>query len=1242
MQAMLPQYRFEVLLGRGGMGAVYKAVQVSLDRPVAVKVLPGGLIDDTDAQFAERFKNEARTMAKLNHPSIVNVFEFGETQTGLLYIVMEFVNGTDVARMISAQGKLPEDYALSITAHVCDALNYAHRNGIIHRDIKPANILINMDGAVKVADFGLAKQNDPGQSGLTKTNMAMGTPDFVAPEALIPGMPLDGRADLYAIGVMLYQMLTGEIPRGMWTMPGLKLGTDPRFDAIIAKAMQTDRESRYQSAAEIRRDLDTILTIPRAAAQTAAPAPKVVETAAKPAAGDAPAPPKKHSKAGDASKSPAAAGKSTRGLFMGVSVSVLALVGGWFAVNRPVESEKSPEVATKVASEPKPVSKPSPPPSTAKAATLPRPPKRNALKTIDLLALLDPVKDAVAVTKEAGRNEWKREGSSLVFQPDGQSGKLAPPVALECSDYEIEFKATKHSGNDRIHVDLPLKNGRILPLVFNGHGRKVIGEQDGQTWGNAEREVHVAIRVIDGPGSTDRVFIQRLNVKGNPLADWSGDLDAHGKQGESHPEFPGQPLTSVFVKSDKYAVQVFTLRVFEGDAKVLRKARPESRLETPPPMKAAPVAAAMPAPAPAAMPSVAKPLPAGTEPSMPPPSDPVALKLADFETKFQAALEREAEAAYKAHINTLNTGYLAALDRELSAAAKAARLDDALVLREEKQRIVDGKGLPPEDLDTLPDSLKRLRGTWRSTEAGYAKVRNAKAAPLFETYDRALEGFQKELTQQNKIDDALRIKEARDALAARRAEAVAVVDAPVAAEKTAPPAPSAVAAGESGSSWRRAAEWVLSLGGEINVKGVAGGIKAVKDLPSGRFSIQRIFLNLKPKEGAAITDDDLTRLNGLRDLEVLQLHHLPNVTGSGLAALASCADSMREIECYNVGLQPACIDHLLRWKNLQVVNFNDTKSLTSEALARLAALKHLRDLSLRGNPGFDSKALLALAECTKVTSLDLNGTAVADEGLSALKGMTGLERLDLVDVRGVHGSGLAHLAGLMQLKTLRLANTQVVDESLRALSNLTSLEVLDLKQTKITSACLPHLAGLTKLKSLNLAAPDFTGEGLNVLSGCVVLDDLCLGGGGGNPPCNITNQGLRDLAAAALPALKKLSIKGKTLTDEGIAYLGSLKLTDLYLERQPGVEGARAIARMPTVRKLNFGGGPAGDAVIAELMAIKSLEDLSFYDCEVTDAALPGLLAMPKLTRFFFYRSKITPAAIVAAKKTRPGLKIGQ
>ena len=264
MQTMLPQYSFEKLLGRGGMGAVYKAVQITLQRPVAIKVLPGDLAQDEDIQFAERFKNEALTMAKLSHPNIVDVYDFGQTQSGLLYIVMQFVDGTDVAQMIASESRLHEEYALSITAHVCDALAYAHKNGVIHRDIKPANILIDKEGSVKVADFGLAKANDSGH-GLTKTNMAMGTPDFVAPEALIAGIPVDGRADLYAVGVMLYQMLTGEIPRGIWTLPGQRIGTDLRFDGIITRAMQTDRALRYQSAVELRRDLDSIITLPRQA-----------------------------------------------------------------------------------------------------------------------------------------------------------------------------------------------------------------------------------------------------------------------------------------------------------------------------------------------------------------------------------------------------------------------------------------------------------------------------------------------------------------------------------------------------------------------------------------------------------------------------------------------------------------------------------------------------------------------------------------------------------------------------------------------------------------------------------------------------------------------------------------------------------------------------------------------------------------------------------------------------------------
>ena len=259
---LLPEYDIVKMLGRGGMGAVYMGRQKSLDRAVAIKILSGTL-EDSDMGFKERFKNEARAMGKLNFAGIVAVHDFGEAEGGLLYIVMEYVEGTDVARMIAKEGRLHTEHAMAITAHVCDALAYAHERGIIHRDIKPANIMVGYDGVVKVADFGLAKMTHSQNTGLTQSGMAMGTLHYMAPEALMLGSAVDHRADIYAVGVMLYQMLTGKIPQGMFELPSLQVkGLDPRYDGIIAKALREDREARYQSIREMRGDLDNILTQP--------------------------------------------------------------------------------------------------------------------------------------------------------------------------------------------------------------------------------------------------------------------------------------------------------------------------------------------------------------------------------------------------------------------------------------------------------------------------------------------------------------------------------------------------------------------------------------------------------------------------------------------------------------------------------------------------------------------------------------------------------------------------------------------------------------------------------------------------------------------------------------------------------------------------------------------------------------------------------------------------------------------
>ncbi|MFC5456845.1 protein kinase domain-containing protein [Prosthecobacter fluviatilis] len=284
LQKLLPQYEINSLLGRGGMGAVYRGMQVHLDRPVAIKILPPGL-DDADATYSERFRNEALALAKLNHPGIVGVYDFGCTSNGMLYIVMEFVDGTDVAKMLAKQGRLPSAHAMAITAHVCDALKYAHERGIVHRDIKPANIMVGFDGVVKVADFGLAKMGQGGQNtGLTQSGVAMGTMHYIAPEALTLGVSVDHRADIYAMGVMLYQMLTGALPQGMFKLPSVLVpGLDPRYDGIISRALLNDRELRHQTVVELRRELDAILTQPVVKVDAAAgKAPAALNTMARP------------------------------------------------------------------------------------------------------------------------------------------------------------------------------------------------------------------------------------------------------------------------------------------------------------------------------------------------------------------------------------------------------------------------------------------------------------------------------------------------------------------------------------------------------------------------------------------------------------------------------------------------------------------------------------------------------------------------------------------------------------------------------------------------------------------------------------------------------------------------------------------------------------------------------------------------------------------------------------------------
>ncbi len=257
---LFPNYRVVDVLGRGGMGAVYKAVQTALDRVVAIKLLPLEISIDRD--FADRFVREARTMAKLNHPNIVSVFDFGTTPEGHLYFVMEFVEGTTLHHLIKTTGLKPVQ-CLELIVSVCEALQYAHGEGVVHRDIKPANVLVDMKGRVKVADFGLARMDSPTseQWGQTMTGMVLGTPDYMAPEQK-SGSRVDHRADIYSLGVMLYEMLCGQIPQGIFAPPSQRVSVDERIDQVVIRAMQQEPDRRYANTKEMQAEVENIRNTP--------------------------------------------------------------------------------------------------------------------------------------------------------------------------------------------------------------------------------------------------------------------------------------------------------------------------------------------------------------------------------------------------------------------------------------------------------------------------------------------------------------------------------------------------------------------------------------------------------------------------------------------------------------------------------------------------------------------------------------------------------------------------------------------------------------------------------------------------------------------------------------------------------------------------------------------------------------------------------------------------------------------
>ncbi len=259
------RYQIESELGKGAMGVVYKATDPNIGRAVALKTLRLDVHGIEQEEMLRRFKNEARSAGVLNHPSIVTIYDAGEDQ-GLFYIAMEFIEGRTLGELIQEHRVLPVEQVISITRNICAGLDYAHNKGIVHRDIKPANIMITPEGAAKIMDFGIAKVS----GSLTSTGQVLGTPNYMSPEQ-VKGRQLDGRSDLFSVGVMLYEMLTGEKPfmgQGVTTIiykivnenpippRDLDITIHPGLSAVVTRTLAKDPYERYQTGAELMSDLE--------------------------------------------------------------------------------------------------------------------------------------------------------------------------------------------------------------------------------------------------------------------------------------------------------------------------------------------------------------------------------------------------------------------------------------------------------------------------------------------------------------------------------------------------------------------------------------------------------------------------------------------------------------------------------------------------------------------------------------------------------------------------------------------------------------------------------------------------------------------------------------------------------------------------------------------------------------------------------------------------------------------------
>lgn len=782
LSARLPQFEILELLGQGGMGAVYKARQPRLDRFVAIKLLPP-LLDEDVHSFGKRFEREARAMAQLNHPNIVRVHDFGETEDGLRYFVMEYVDGTDLHKAIATR-KVTAAHVLAWAPQICAGLSYAHAQHLVHRDIKPANILISREGQVKVGDFGLAKLVGASRDmSLTQSQVSMGTPDYAAPEAMRAGASVDQRADIYSFGVVLYEMLTGIVPRGAWKAPSALCPVDPRLDRIVIRAMQPDRDHRYQRMAQIAEALEEVKLHPEP------PAGELILKAVP-----VPDPVTKQKRAHPlavAFIALASAAAVAAGILYGTTYYAKAtgrnpflLPGGRAAPVAAGNGSGAPTVPPKVTAAPKAS-------TTGNKPALPEPPpeKRKPPGIQDgWVSLQSVVGDGV----EPPGGGWSTSLDDLIYDGRGRGGSgsrlfLGPPPPA--FDYEFRLEVVEGGLTHPLAVRLPVGNDTahaLFGVSAPGGGRErfaglaLARSPDPGAPGNPSRHL-----IVEPKGASCRIVFRvvrkgsvtgiEATVNGQLAIAWAGQTtELAGLD-----SFRGSGVKKLLGLAASHPVSLHGI-----DCRAVPAGTWLTHADDLPPV-----------PAPDSTKPVGTPVVPGPTPPPAPETPRMKLeaRLAELRARHEGLEKDVVRSAFERNMATLRESYQAALNRTIDESGSSLSITAAA--QRELTRIREKGPIEPVDPPEMPEVVRKLRERYRMTVNGFESELSLATAPILREHIAAVNGLSAEaswkepaLAKLIQVETTRLESRLRDVLAASGAQAqsASVTAAPPVAPAPAP------------------------------------------------------------------------------------------------------------------------------------------------------------------------------------------------------------------------------------------------------------------------------------------------------------------------------------------------------------------------------------------------------------------------------------------------------------------------